>query len=894
MTSWLLRAKILPPKQLVVMHRRGTLLRLLTAEPARRLTFLEAPAGFGKTTLLAQWREQLLEDGVCVGWLALDGEDCGDRFAIYLAFALQEAGVAMDATHLLAGDHGGAPTGVLALHAVLDCVGRSERQVCMIFDDAERLTAPEAQKQLDTVIRYAPENLHVAVASRRNPGLPLADLALKGLVTQIGASHLRFTPGETSDYLKNSASAYELRALTEKAEGWPAALQILRALVAQAGGDGAAVLENSHVSELAAAYFTEQLVKGLTKAQQDFLCDVSVLEEISIPLADHVRAARDSARLLHELDYLSALIPPLEGEDGLLRLHPMLREYFSARGLLDFQRTESVHRRAAQWFAARGQLPAALHHASTAGDRTLAAELIVSAGAVSIWIRHGMGEVLTADRLIDEEMIKAYPRLGLLRCIVLIKQARLREARALYEHVSSATGGFGRDPAGADLATLRRESLFVLSMLALYGCLPLSEAHFEALDNGMHDPEADDVELAHHKTVLCVTYLQNGRFDLSWRFGEEAVAHCLAVGSIYGANFIDFHIGSITMARGEVQEAVRRYEKGRRTIRRHFPHDEGLRLIGDVLTAELDLERNAISNVKRRLARIIDRLHDAEAWFDIYAAAYGAASEIYFIERGLDETLAFLDQAQNRAEHLGLVKLGPMLDALRVTALTRAGEIARAEYVLERSAADFSGLGLGAGESAAWREVEALATAEVLLLLCCRRYGEALQAADVALGYARARGVARMALRMNVLAAQAAEALGDHARAVTIIGEVCSEVLRTDYVRAVLREGTKLLPLLDEASRALGNETLRYEAGNLKELLAGHASATLRAPVFSAREMDVLQELNQGLQDKVIARRLGVTEHAVRFHLKNIYAKTRARGRLEAVVRARELGVLGR
>jgi LuxR family maltose regulon positive regulatory protein len=894
MASWLLRAKILPPKQLVVMHRRAALLKLLAAAPARKLTFLEAPAGFGKTTLLAQWREHLLDEGVCVGWLALDGDDLGDRFATYLAFALQEAGVAMDATHLLAGDRGGAPTGVLALHAILDCVGRSGKPVCMIFDDAERLTASGAQQQLDVIIRYAPENLHVAVAARRNPGFSLADLALNGLVTHIDASHLRFTPGETGEYLKNTASAHELRILTEKTEGWPAALQILLALVAQAGDDGAAILANSCVSELATAYFTQQLVKGLTRDQHDFLCDVSVLEEISIPLADHVRAARDSARLLHELDYLSALIPPLEGGYGLFRLHPMLREYFSARGTLDPLRAGSVHRRAAQWFASRGKLPAALHHAAAAGDRTLAAELIVSAGAVSIWIRHGMAEVLAADHLIDEEMIKAYPRLGLLRCIVFIKQSRLREARALYERVSDATGDFGHDPAGADIATLRRESLFVLSMLALYGCLPFSGAHLEALDKGMHDPEADDVELAHHKTVLCVTYLQNARFDLSWRFGEEAASHCRSVGSIYGANFIDFHIGSIAMARGDTQEAVQRYEKGRRTSRRHFPHDEGLRLIGDVLTAELDLERNAISNVKRRLARIIDRLHDAEAWFDIYAAAYGAASEIYFAERGLDETLAFVDQAQSRAEHLGLVKLGPMLDALRVTALTRAGEIARAEYVVERSAVDFAGLGLGAGESAAWREVEAIATAQVLLLLRLGRCGEALRAADLALGYTRARGLARMALRMNVLAAQAADVLGDRARAAAIVGEICGEAHRTGYVRAVLRDGAGLLPLLDDAGRNLPGESLRQTARDLKELLTGHASAASRAPVFSARELDVLQQLNQGLQDKVIARRLGVTEHAVRFHLKNIYAKTRARGRLEAVVRARELGVLGR
>ncbi|MDE2013451.1 MAG: hypothetical protein KGJ75_11045 [Alphaproteobacteria bacterium] len=894
MTAWLLRAKILPPRQLVPMQWRSALLELLAAGGARKLTFVEAPAGFGKTTLLAQWREQLLADGTRVAWLTLDGEDAGDRFATYLAFALQEAGVDMAGTRLLTSDRGGAPSGALALHAVLDGVARAEGPVCFIIDDAERMTAREAQQQLDTIIRYAPENLRIAVAARRNPGLPLADLSLNGLVTHIDGAGLRFTPGEAAEYLDRTVSGQDVRALAERAEGWPVALQILRALTAQAGGAAGAAQAMPGVPELAADYFTQQLAGALTAEQRAFFRDIALLDEISVPLADQVRGATDSGRLLHELDYLSALIPPLEGADGLFRLHPMLREYFAAEAGLDLPRAETVHRRAAQWYAARGKLPSALRHAAAAGDKLLAAELIVSAGAVSIWIRHGMAEVLAADHLIDEDMIRAYPRLGLMRCIVLVKQSRLREARALYEQVSGATAGFTCDPADAAAATLRRESLFVLSMLGIYGCLPLSDAHLGVLDKGLHDPAADDVELAHHKTVLCVTYLQNARFDLAWRYGEETLAHCRAVGSVYGANFVDFHAGSIAMARGDMQEAMQRYEKGRYTSRRHFPHDEGLRLIGDVLTAELDLERNAIANVKRRLARIIDRLNDAEAWFDIYAAAYGAASEFYFAERGPDEVLAFLDQAQARAEHLGLVKLAPVLDALRVTALTQAGDIARAQRVEERSTADFGGLGLGKGDSAAWREVEALATARVRLLLRLERCGEALGVADTALGYARERGVARMALRVNVLAALAAQALGDRERAAAITGEIAGEALRTGYVRTVLREGAGLLPLLDEAGRTLPGEALRQQARNLRDLLTGHVSAPLRAPVFSAREMDVLRQLDQGLQDKVIARRLGVTEHAVRFHLKNIYVKTRSRGRLEAVVRARELGVLGR
>jgi LuxR family maltose regulon positive regulatory protein len=149
-----------------------------------------------------------------------------------------------------------------------------------------------------------------------------------------------------------------------------------------------------------------------------------------------------------------------------------------------------------------------------------------------------------------------------------------------------------------------------------------------------------------------------------------------------------------------------------------------------------------------------------------------------------------------------------------------------------------------------------------------------------------------MVLRLNVLAAFCLDGIGERPAALARITDVCREVIRTSYLRSVVREGTALAPLLSEASQVLPDEALRRQARDLHELLTGQAEAARRTPVFSPRELDVLQQLDRGLKDKVIARRLGVSEHAVRFHLKNIYTKTRSHGRLEAVARARELGVL--
>ena len=278
----LLRAKISPPKQGVVILRRARLLERLMAGRARKVTLLEAPAGFGKTTLLAQWRELLLTEGIQVAWLTLDSNDTEERFAAYLAFALQEAGADMAATGLLRDDHHrGSLPAALALHSVLQVASRAAPSICLILDDVERVSSLEMRGQLDTLIRYAPDNLHIALAARSNPGLSLAHLTLMGLVNHIDAGSLRFTVAETSAYLEGTVPLHEMHSVTERTEGWPVAVQILRAVAARNGQGSHDMLREHPSRSLAATYLAEQLVRGLAGRQLQFLCDISLLDAVS-------------------------------------------------------------------------------------------------------------------------------------------------------------------------------------------------------------------------------------------------------------------------------------------------------------------------------------------------------------------------------------------------------------------------------------------------------------------------------------------------------------------------------------------------------------------------------------------------------------------------------------
>jgi LuxR family maltose regulon positive regulatory protein len=888
--SWLLKAKTLPPKQLVSVHPRTTLVEPLMLARQHRVTVLEAPPGFGKTTVLALWRMRLLSESVRVAWLTLDSDDIGPLLPSYIAYAMSEAGVDMASTGLLDRRRSAASNGTQAVTTLLNSIGAFGNPVCLMLDDAEKLTDQETQNLLGMITRYAPDNLHVAIAFRANPGIALSNLFVKGLVHQIDATGLRFTTAEAAEYLSGILPVGDLRTALARADGWPVALQLLRSLAEQAPSSKNFLTGIVRGGQLAASYFTEQLFCRLTSRQQEFFLDVILLDDPSISLADCVRDADDSEQILKELEYMAALITPLEGASEIFRIHPMLREHFMALTHRNIMRVKTVYRRAAIWFADHGQLLTALRNAIAAGDPNLAGILIERAGAASIYIRHGMDEVVAADRLVDDSMIEQFPRLGLMRCIRLIKEAKLREARNLYDHISTATNGFTNDRDGGDLAALQRDNMFIHTQLVIYGCMAFSEDHYNAIERSAQDPSSDHTVLAHHMTVLCVTNLRNGRLDLAERYGREALEHCLAFDSVFGANFIAFHQGAIAMARGDSARAVTQYEKGRRASRRHFPHDSGLRLVGDVFTAELDLERNAVANVRRRVTRFMDQLHKAEAWYDVYAAAYSSVTEVYLLEQGVDDALAFIDHAELHVQHQGLSNLYPFLEALRVGALSLAGESERALEAAKRSRVFLEGNGLTISHGVPWREVEASATAWVRLMLLLHRYEEAKATALTALNYAQASGIARMALRLKVLLALIAEKSGDAKGAATQMANVIALVARTGYSRAVLREGTALLPAINRAT--LETDSLRQQADNLLMLLREEPPSDHRTNLFSPRELEVLHQLNRGLQDKIIARRLGVTEHAVRFHLKNIYAKTGAQGRLDAVVKARALGVV--
>jgi len=894
LSSWLVAAKVMPPKHLVTLAERKVALDLLLQNQERSLTIMEATGGFGKTTLLALWRIKLLEMGHAVAWVTLDVEDTATTLITYFAYALQEAGLDMSQSNLLASNASSPLDPLHQLNILISFLQNIDKKITLMLDDVDRLNDQETLKILNMIIRHAPDNLHIAIAYRQNPGIALSNFFLDGSAIRLTALDLQFSYDEISDFFEGRLSKHDMDTIHERSEGWPVALRLMKREMDNNWDYIDKIKHFSGGRGLVSEYFNEQLFLRLTEEEKTFLLDVSILEWLEAPLIDAVRGTSNASYILNEILHLEGIIVPLEGKDDTYRLHALFKDF-----LIDLYKAKKperfidLHRKAAQVLAKRNRLLTALRHAAMAGDKILVGEILEQAGGIKLWVREGMTRVTPANQLIDDEIIDFFPRLGLLRCIVLIKTGHIREAQTLYNYIEKETSGFQHDRIGGDNDILYLDHIIIRSMLAAYGCLPLNNELISLLSlETSQMKEAEAGVIGYYNNMLCLAEYQRAEFSKAWGFGQEAVNYFSRVGSEYGKLFIDFHFGSIAMARGEVSDSSSFFSRALRNAQRFFPRDQGPRLIGEILTAEIKLERNESKRFKSKFENITQQLQESEAWFDIYAAAYSVASEIIY-EEGANDTIDFLREAIEKAEEKGLFKLINFLVALQVSILISEGRLDQAKLLHNKSNIPQNLSEIFNLENHTWREVEAFSSCLLLIQMTSGEFDEGRELLFKFQEFAEKKNLVRSLIRCLILAAKLEDIANNCDLALSYLDKALECSKDNDYIKPFIRGGVRIKNLLTSYIAIEPNDkTLRIQAEKVISHFQISQNSTTSELLFSQKEIEILQGLNQGLQDKMIALNMGVTPHAVRYHLKNIYAKTNATNRMQAVNKAKELNII--
>lgn len=378
--------KFRPPRRLRAQVLRHRLIDALRAEERRRLVVIHAPAGYGKTTLAAQWGEELARDGVKVAWLTVDDNDNNlVWFLKNLIEAIRRANPAVggDLGHVL--EERGENAQQYVLTSLINEINERDEAMAVIVDDWDRVTEPAVIGSMDFLLEHGSDNMQVVVTSRSRSGLPLSRMAVRDELTEIDVGALCFDVAEARSFLVDVAGldlqSGDVTGLRNSTDGWVAALQL--ASLSLRGADNPAEVI-SHISgrhHAIADFLAENVLSGLEPQMLRFLMTTSITERICGSLACALSDQPRGQAMLEEVEAGDLFLRRIDENGDWFRYHHLFAEFLRRR--LDRDHPELItplHRKALEWFADHHMLVEAVDHALAAGDTGRAVELVETDG----------------------------------------------------------------------------------------------------------------------------------------------------------------------------------------------------------------------------------------------------------------------------------------------------------------------------------------------------------------------------------------------------------------------------------------------------------------------------------------------------------------------------------
>jgi len=868
---------------------------------------ISAPAGFGKTTLLTEWLAAgpaAPADERLAAWLSLDRADNDPAsFWTYVIAALQTVapGIGESALTLLQAPQ--PPPIETVLTALLNDLGAITGDIVLVLDDYHVIDARDVQDAMAFLLDHLPPRLHVVIASRTDPALPLARLRARGELVETRAAELRFTPDEAAAYLNEmmglQLTARDVAALEGRTEGWIAALQ-LAALSMQGRDDVAGFIAGfTGDDRYVVDYLAEEVLQRQSDRVQTFLLQTSILGRLSGPLCDAVTGQGGGKAMLEALDRGNLFLVPLDDRRRWYRYHHLFADVLQAR-LLDEQpdQVPDLHQRASAWYQQNGEPAVAIGHALAAGDFERAADLAeLEIPAMSRTRQEAM--VRGWLEVIPDEVVRVRPVLSVGFAGALLSvgelegvESRLRDAERWLD---VTTGTDARSVArSAEMVVADEEEYRRLpAMIELYRAA-LALARADVPGTVRHARRALDLALADDH--LCRAGASGILGLASWASGDleaghSAYAECMAglrrAGHIADTFGCAVALADIRLVQGRLGEAMRTYEQALQRV----PEQGGpvLRGTADMYVgmSGVHRERNDLHTATQQLLRSQELGEHTGLPQNRYRWRV-AMARIRQAEGDLDGALDLLNEAER-------VYVGDFFPNVRPVPALRARV-----WIAQGRLGDALGWareqGLSVDDDLSYlREFEHITLARVLMARyqderAERSVHEAIRLLDRLLRAAEEGERAGSVIEILVLRALAYQRHGDIPAALSCLERAVTLAEPEGYVRVFADEGPPMASLLRVAAR-------QQTVGNyVRQLLAAVTETEQNGPVkqaliepLSERELDVLRLLGTELDGPAIARELMVSLNTVRTHTKHIYAKLAVTNRRAAVRRAAEL-----
>lgn len=850
---------------------RPHLLQRVVAQPGARLVLLRAPAGFGKSTLLAQLHARS-EHGA---WLSLDGGDndpgrLSRALTLTLANLLDSVASAPMAEDILE----------RAPEYLLDALGASDKGFSLFLDEFEALQAPDALERLRSLWERFPPNGRLFIASRSTPALRFGALRARGELLELNADALRFDLGETRVFLQHrlgpSLPESAIETLQSRTEGWVTALH-LAALSLQDRRDPGAFVATFCGSHLELAeYLTDDILAQLPEELRAFLLRTSLLERFCAPLCNALTEREDAQAMLAEVQRLGLFLVAQDGHGEWFRYHRLFSGFL--RHALGRQRdieVEPLHRTAAHWYLRHGHPLSAIEHLLKVED----------AGAAMTQLEHHLEALLDSGRYhallrcldqLPAALVDQHPRLAVVHAWMLLLARRYQQALQVVE----------RNPDAPESETIR--CLLLAFSDQIEATCSNGLRHFASLS------AADTLQRGLLGSTLAYCLVASGQVAEARRVLAQLAQTDGGCGLIVVESVADGIESVIDIIQGQLATArVRLDVAAHRRLQSTEQQWLAGRISVDVMRALVLYESDQLEEAQQVLSQSPG------------LAALSAGPDALISSRILLARIGYCKGDRNTWVHhlASLEQLGRQGGPCRLicAAWLERARVATLEGHLEQAAQALR----SAEFNNAWDQPGLLLySTDVDTLFIARQrwhiaHGDARVILDnlcAAIVLATQQQHHRRALKLRLLLALALAALARQEEAFDTLTAALQWASREGFLRTFLEEGPPLAQLLQAwaARRGPSCSSQGIDPDFLQDLLrrsGALAGVPAEAALLSPRELDVLRLLAGGQRNQSIAERLSLSLHTVKTHLRNISSKLGAEGRTDviAIARARRL-----
>jgi LuxR family maltose regulon positive regulatory protein len=914
MSAPILATKLyIPPPRSKIVLRPRLIERLNEGLSAgRKLILISASAGFGKTTLVSEW---VASCGRPVAWLSLDeGDNDLTRFLTYLVAALQTitANIGAGVLSVLQSPQPASTEAILT--ALLNEITTLPDLFMLVLDDYHLVDARPVDDALTFLLEHLPPRMHLVIATREDPDLPLARLRARGQLTELRLADLRFTPAEAAEFLNQmmglDLSAEDISALETRTEGWIAGLQ-LAALSMQGDQDATGFIQSftgSHRFVL--DYLMEEVLQQQSESLQAFLLRTSILERLCGPLCDAVLLdpSVSGQATLEYLEHANLFIVPLDNQRRWYRYHHLFADVLRMH-LMAGQPDQgaALHRRASEWYEHNGLTDNAIRHALAAGDFVRAADMVEL--IMPAMTRSQQNATLRGWlKAIPDELVRLRPVLSVGYAKVCIffgeyggVEPRLRDAERWLEAPAGTAGMVVVD----EEEFRRLPGMIALTRAAQAlgrGDMPGTVKYARrVLDLA---PEDDLLMLGGAASQLGLAAWTSGDLETARRMTADGMANLRLGGYISPAIGCAIVLADIQIAQGRLHEAMTTYE---RTLL--WATQPGAPVL--LGAADMHVGMSSLQREHNDLEAATQHLLTSQALGELAGMPQNpyrwcaAMARIREAQGDLDEALNLLDQAERLYDANFSPNVRP-LSARKARVWVAQGRLGEAlGWAREQ--------GLSVDDDLSYlHEFDTITLARVLLA----RYQSDRADGSISgvvgllerlLKAAEERGGKGSVIEILVLQAIAYHAQGDLPAALKPLQKALTLAEPEDYVRMFVDEGEAMRLLISDFRLSIEGQS----RGQIPELidfvdrlLAAFPQLAevqqskiynLKSPIvepLSQRELEVLRMFKTELSGPEIARELVIALSTVRTHTKSIYSKLNVNNRRAAVKRAAELNLI--